>query len=74
MTAGVTCQVEDRFLLVSVPAGITEAGFKVWSVPLYQMELESDNPEGERGQLSVVAKRAGLSVDVRDASKRGKKK
>jgi hypothetical protein len=38
------------------------------------MELESDNPEGERGQLSVVAKRAGLSVDVRDASKRGKKK
>ena len=74
LTAGVTCQVEDRFLLVSVPAGITEAGFKVWSVPLYQMELESDNPEGERGQLSVVAKRAGLSVDVRDASKRGKKK
>ena len=74
MTAGVTCQVEDRFLLVSVPAGITEAGFKVWSVPLHQMELESDNPEGERGQLSVVAKRAGLSVDVRDASKRGKKK
>jgi hypothetical protein len=69
-TDGVTCTLEDRFLLVSVPAGMTHASFKVWSSPLNKIELESSNPKDQRGSLSVVASRTGLLVDVKDASKR----
>ena len=70
LTDGVTCTLEDRFLLISVPAGKTKANFKVWSSPLNKIELESSNPKDQRGSLSVVASRTGLSVDVKDASKR----
>ena len=70
LTDGVVCTLEDRFLLISVPAGETHARFKVWSSPLNKIELESSNPKDQRGSLSVAASRTGLLVDVKDASKR----
>ena len=71
LTDGVVCTLEDRFLLISVPAGETHARFKVWSSPLHQIELEPNNKKkAQRGNLAVVASRTGLTVDVKDASKR----
>jgi hypothetical protein len=67
LTAGVECRVVDRYLEISVPAGVSSAQIKVWSAPLDRIELESGNPVGHRGNLGVVAKVARLVVDVSTA-------
>jgi hypothetical protein len=74
LTAGVIYKVEDRFLLISVPADLSKAQFKVWSEPMTKMELEPENEKGKQGSLAMVATRTGLSVLASDAPKPEKKK
>jgi hypothetical protein len=64
LTDGVRCRVKDRYLEIAVPAGVPSAEVKVWSAPLNRIDLEPENPEGSRGNLSVVARSARLVVDV----------